>query len=215
MKRRQILLGGLGFGLIAAVSPLTARGLRAEGEDAAAMTPDPATGLFPDDRTLGDPAAPATLIEYASLSCPHCANFHATILPKLKSEFVETGKLYYVYRDYPLNGPALWAAMAANCLEGDRYFAFLNLLYENQSSWLGASDPVAALFEYAKLAGFSQERFDQCVNDESELNRIIARIEYAQETYDVTGTPTVILNGEKVSPASYEDLAEMIEDAQA
>lgn len=220
MKRRQILLGGLGFGLIAATAPVTLRSLRAEGEasaetaSGAELQPDPATGLFADDRTLGDPAAPVTMIEYASLSCPHCASFHQTILPKLKSEWIETGKLYYVYRDFPLNAPALWAAMVANCLEGDRYFAFLNLLYENQSSWLGAEDPAAALFEYAQLAGFSRERFDSCVNDEAELNRIIARIEHAQATYDVSSTPTVILNGEKVQPGSYDELAEMIGELQ-
>ncbi len=209
MKRRQILLGGLGFGLVAALTPLTVRGLRAE--DAAAAAPD-ADGFFPDDRTLGDPAAPVTLIEYASLSCPHCAQFHATVLPGLKADWIETGKLFYVYRDFPLNAPALWAAMAANCLEGERYFAFIRQLYANQGSWLNADDTVEALFEYAKLAGFSRERFDECVNDESELNRIISRIEYAQQTYDISGTPTVILNGEKVQPASYEELSEMIAD---
>lgn len=211
MNRRQILLGTLGLGVATAMTPLSLRPLKAQEESGA---PDPATGFYPDEHMLGNPEAKAVFIEYASLSCPHCAHFHTTFLPSLRSDWIDQGKLLYVYRDFPLNAPALWAAMVANCLEGERYFAFLDILYKNQASWLSADDVAAALFNYAQLAGFDQARFDQCANDQAELDRILARVEYAQKAYDITGTPTLILNGNKVQPENYEALSAMIAAAQ-
>lgn len=214
MNRRQILLGTLGFGAAAVMAPLGLRPLSAQEGATEDGAPDPSTGRYPDEHMLGNPEAKVVFIEYASLSCPHCAHFHTTFLPQLRTDWIEPGKLLYIYRDFPLNAPALWAAMAANCLKGERYFAFLDILYKNQSSWLASDNVPAALFNYAQLAGLDQERFDQCVNDQAELDRILARVEYAQKTYDITGTPTLILNGQKVQPASYQELSDMIEAAQ-
>jgi len=188
--------------------------LGARADEAVVLEADPATGLFPNDRVLGNrETAKAILIEYASLSCPHCANFHKTILPPLKTDWIDSGKLLYVYRDFPLNAPALWGSMVANCLEGERYFAFLNLLFQNQDSWLTATDVAAALKQYAQVAGMDDATFDRCINDASEIDRIVAGVEYAQATYGVDSTPTVVLNGEKVRARSYEELSQMIADA--
>lgn len=211
MNRRQILLRGLGFGLVATALPVLSGRVLAEDPPAGL---DPATGLFLDDRTLGSTTAKVVLIEYASLSCPHCANFHATILPRLKTDWIETGKLLYVYRHFPLNAPALWAAMLADCQQGDGFFGMLDLLFQQQQAWLTAEDTAGALFKVAQLAGFDQARFDACVNDEAALNKILDRVDYATATYDIQGTPTVILNHEKVQPRSYEDLSKAIEILQ-
>ena len=211
MNRRQILLGGLGVGVTAATLPALSWRVLAADPPAGL---DPATGLFLDDRTLGSPAAKAVLIEYASLSCPHCANFHQTILPRLRTDWIETGKLLYVYRHFPLNAPALWAAMVTECQQGDAFFGLLDLLFQQQQAWLTAEDTADALFKVAQLAGFDQARFDQCANDEDMLNKILDRVDYATATYDVKGTPTVILNGEKVQPSSYEELSAAIEALQ-
>jgi len=211
MNRRQILLGGLGVGVTAATLPALSWRVLAADPPAGL---DPATGLFLDDRTLGSPAAKAVLIEYASLSCPHCANFHQTILPRLRTDWIETGKLLYVYRHFPLNAPALWAAMVTECQQGDAFFGLLDLLFQQQQAWLTAEDTADALFKVAQLAGFDQARFDLCANDEDMLNKILDRVDYATATYDVKGTPTVILNGEKVQPRSYEELSAAIEALQ-
>jgi protein-disulfide isomerase len=209
MNRRQILVGALAGAGFLTLSPL-----RLLAQSTVVLEADPATGLFPTDRILGDPdTAKATLIEYASLSCPHCAAFHKTILPSLKSEWIQQGKLLYVYRDFPLNAPALWAAMVANCMEGERYFAFIDLLYQNQDAWLGASDIPAALKQYAQVAGMDDATFDRCINDATEIDRIVAHVEYAQATYGVDSTPAVILNGSRVKPGSYEELSQMIADS--
>lgn len=210
--QRRHLLGGLAAAALLAVGGLP---LRAEGEaEEVTLTPD-ARGLFPDDNTLGDPDAPTVLIEYASLSCPHCAHFHETSLPPLKKNWIEEGKLLYVYRDFPTNAPALWAAMLSHCLEGEAYFTFLNLLYKQQREWLTAEDPGAALFELGKIAGFDKERFEACLTDEATFARLVAGIKYAEDTYGVDATPTLILNGEKVRPGTYDELAELIADSQS
>lgn len=211
MNRRQILLGGLGFGLVATALPaLSGRVLAADPPAGL----DPATGLFLDDRVLGNTAAKVVLIEYASLSCPHCANFHATILPRLKTDWIETGKLLYVYRHFPLNAPALWAALVTECQQGESFFGMLDLLFAQQQQWLTAEDTAGELFKVSQLAGFDQARFDQCMNDEAALNKILDRVDYATATYDIKGTPTIILNGEKVQPKSYEELSKAIEILQ-
>ncbi len=206
MNRRQILLSALGAGVATAALPLLSG--RAFANTPAGL--DPATGLFLDDRAKGDPNAKAVLIEYASLSCPHCATFNNTIVPRLKTDWIDTGKLLYVYRHFPLNAPALWAAMAAECLQGDAFFGFIDTLFQQQSKWLTAEDTAGAIFEIAQLAGFDQARFDQCVNDEAMLNKILDRVDYATETYNVQGTPTIILNGQKIQPRSYEELSDAI-----
>lgn len=209
MNRRQILVGALAGAGLLALSPFGAG-----AQQSAPLEADPGTGLFPDDRIQGNrETAKAILIEYASLSCPHCANFHRTIVPSLKTDWIDSGKLLYVYRDFPLNAPALWAAMVANCLEGERYFAFIGMLYQNQESWLQAADIPAALKQYAQTAGMDDATFDACINDAKEIDRIVAGVEYAQATYGVDSTPTVILDGERVQPRSYEELSQMIAEA--
>lgn len=209
MNRRQILVGALaGAGLIA-LAPW-----RAGAADTPALQADPTTGLFPDDRVLGNrETAKAILIEYASLSCPHCKHFNDTIVPSIKTDWVDTGKILYVYRDFPLNAPALWASMVANCMEGDRYFAFIAMLYQNQEAWLGASDIQAALRQYAQGAGMDDATFDKCINDAAAIDRIVAGVEYAQLTYNVQGTPSIFLNGERVQPKDYQELSQMLADA--
>lgn len=211
MNRRQILVGALAGAGLLTLAPLSRR---ARADEPIKLEADPATGLFPNDRMQGNrETAKAILIEYASLSCPHCANFHKTIMPSLKADWIDSGKLLYVYRDFPLNAPALWAAMVANCLQGDRYFAFIAMLYQNQETWLGASDINAALKQYAQLAGMDDATFDTCINDAKEIDRIVAGVEYAQATYGVDSTPAVILNGSRVKPRSYEELSQMLADA--
>jgi len=209
MHRRQILVGALAGAALLSLAPL---GLRAQqGEP---LVADPTTGLFPNDRVQGNrETAKAILIEYASLSCPHCAHFHETIMPSLKADWIDSGKLLYVYRDFPLNAPALWAAMVANCLQGDRYFAFIGMLYQNQKSWVEASDVAAQLRGYAQAAGMDDATFDTCINDAKEIDRIVAGVEYAQATYGIDGTPAVILNGNRVKPQNYEELSQMLADA--
>jgi len=188
MNRRQMLMGAAGAGVISLVLPAT----RTRGAE---------TPIHDDDRVLGAADAPITLIEYASLTCPHCADFHSGALPEIKKNWIARGKLRLVYRHFPLDGLALRAAAVANCIEGDRYFAFLDILFENQKQWANNADPLKVLGQYAKLAGLSQERFDACVNDQAEMDKIITRAQEGRTTHEVRSTPTLIVNGEKFEGA--------------
>ena len=115
------------------------------------------------DRVLGKADAPITIIEYASLTCPHCADFDKEVLPELKTKYIETGKAKLVYRDFPLDQWAMRAAMLARCAPADKYFSFIDVLFQNQITWATAKDPMAALEKIGKLGGVSSEQFNACM----------------------------------------------------
>jgi protein-disulfide isomerase len=163
------------------------------------------------DRTLGKPDAPITIIEYASLTCPHCAEFNKEIMPELKARYVETGKAKVIYRDYPLDNWALKAAMVARCAPADKYFNFIDVLFQNQVTWATAKDPKAALERIAKLGGMSSEQFDACLANKSLEDAILAGSLKGQKDFDITGTPTIIVNGKKVdNPQSFGDFDKIL-----
>jgi protein-disulfide isomerase len=159
------------------------------------------------DYPVGDSNAPVTLIEYSSLSCPHCADFHAKTLPEIKKNYIDTGKVKLIIRDFPLGGPAYSAAMMARCTKPERRAQFIEVLFKNQESWAKAEDPKAALARIGKLGGMSQEEFDRCTGDKALFEGIQKLQLEAQQKYDVNATPTFIVvrgnssEGEKISGA--------------
>jgi protein-disulfide isomerase len=206
MNRRKILI------LSAAAAGLT-------GAWRLGLRPHPAHAaeeLFDDDRILGETDAPVTIIEYSSLTCPHCASFHKETLPQVKENWIETGQARLVYRHFPLDGLALRAALVADCIEGERHFAFLDALFRGQKVWSRAEDPVKALAQLAALAGLDRAQFDACIADQEHTNEILARRQHGQDTYDIQSTPTFIVNGRKVQGASdYEAFNKALERAAA
>ncbi len=199
MNRRNILWGAAG-----GVAALAGFWLSPGPVRAAEMA------LFEDDRILGSAEAPITIIEYSSLTCPACASFHAGALPQIKETWIADGRVRLVYRHFPLGAIALRAAAVANCIEGARYFGFLDLLFKSQKRWAKSSDPLKALGQMARLAGLSQEKFEACANDEAEMDRILERRRDGIETYGVESTPTLIVNGRKVEGARSFDYMEKI-----
>ncbi len=199
------MVGGLGFA--AAATPLSPFGVLTAAADAAE--------ILPSDRIMGAPDAPITIIEYASLTCPHCATFHLDTLPTIKKNWIDTGKARLVYRDYPLDGLALRAATLATCLEGDAYFGFLNALFQGQQVWARAADPTLALAQIARLAGMDQQTFNRCISNNAEMDRILRQQLKARETFDVQSTPSFVINGRKVRGSletkKFEALLEEIE----
>jgi protein-disulfide isomerase len=166
----------------------------------------------PGEQILGNPNAPVTLIEYASLTCPHCAQFHTEVLPDLKERYIATGKVRMIYRDFPLDERALMAAALAHCAGPDRYFGFLDVLFETQSSWAGAEDYLGALKKLGKLGGMSDEQMDQCLADDELTNRILQTRLEGQNEHHVSSTPTLVINGEVYAGSrSIEALSEVIE----
>lgn len=150
------------------------------------------------DRVLGKADAPITMIEYASLTCPHCADFSQNIFPEIKKQYIDTGKLKFIYRDFPLDQLALQAAVLARCAPPDRYYGFVDVLFEKQASWAGAKDPVAALEKLAKLGGMSDEQFKGCMANQPLQDAVLAQRIAAVKEFNVEGTPTIIVNGKKI-----------------
>jgi protein-disulfide isomerase len=163
---------------------------------AAPEAPKVQAEIYPDDRILGSADAPVTIIEYASMTCPHCARFAAETMPKIKSEFIETGKARLVFRDFPLDKVALSATRLAHCVQGEAYFNLLDVLFRSQKDWAQASDPELALRQIGRTAGIEEAAMDSCLNDQAELDRIVARYKEANEKFQVNSTPTFIINGE-------------------
>lgn len=151
------------------------------------------------ERVLGDPNAPITILEYSSLTCPHCATFHANTLPQLKKDYIDTGKVKLVFRDFPFDRAALQASMLARCSNPERYFGFLDVLFKSQNKWAGASDPAQALAQTGKLAGVGDQQFKECLANEALANKLIERRLEAEQKYQVQSTPTfVIMRGDTV-----------------
>ncbi len=155
--------------------------------------------LTDTDFWLGPKNAKVVIVEYASLTCGHCAEFHTLVLPKLKKEFVDTGKVRYIYRDFPLDRLALAAAMVARCAGKDNFFAFINTFYSVQSQWAEASDPISALNKIARLGGMDQKTFDQCLIDKEIQDVILSQRLEAVKEYDVRTPQPVFIDGDNYS----------------
>jgi protein-disulfide isomerase len=178
--------------------------------------------ISPDDRVLGKADAPITIFEFFSLTCPHCADFEEHTYPKIKADWVDTGKAKIVYRDYPLDGNALKAAMVARCAPPERYAAFVEVLFQQQMVWGPQKDPTEALKKIAALGGIGPDEFEKCINDQELSKKIVAGEYEAQQKYGVQSTPTFFINGKMVvgalpydEPKADHDFLRSLKEAQA
>lgn len=184
-----------------APAPASQAAAPAPGQPAPAEAPaDPVLAARLSERSIGRQDAPVTVIEYFSLTCGHCANFHRDTLPQVKRDLVETGRIRIVYRDFPLDQTALLAAMVARALPPERYDAFISTLFATQDRWAfnRNSDPRTELFRLAALAGMSRETFDEVTADQA-LARGILEIRLAgQQQHNVNSTPTFVFGNRAV-----------------
>ena len=166
----------------------------------------------PQERILGNPDAPVTIIEYASLTCPHCAQFHTEVLPELKERYIAPGKVRLIYRDFPLDQTALAAAALAHCAGPERYFSMLDVLFETQSNWARAGDPIEALKRLGKLGGLTEQEMAACLADEELTDGILRQRLAGQNEYDIGSTPTFIIDGKAYPGArDVEEFGELID----
>lgn len=154
-----------------------------------------------DDVILGDKGAPVTLIEYASLSCPHCAHFHNDVLPELQKRYIDSGKMRLIHRPFPLNEPALRAAMVTFCGGPEKYHAFLKTLFAQQEQWAFDPDFKQRLGTIASIGGLSGDAYAQCIADSQIEAKILTIRKEAAEVLKIESTPTFFLNGEKYAGA--------------
>ena len=165
------------------------------------------------DMALGPADAKVTITEYASMTCPHCAAFNDQVFPKIKAEFIDTGKVRYVFREFPLDIKAAAGSMLSRCIaNGDpnKYFAVTDLLFKSQSDWV-MKNTTESLTRIGKQAGLTQQQVEDCLKDQELLNKIAADQKYASEVLKVDSTPTFFINGDKIKgEASIEEFEKKI-----
>jgi len=167
--------------------------------------------VTPKDRVLGQIDAPITIVEYASMTCPHCAHFANEVLPELKQKWIDTGKAKLVMRPSPLDQVALRAETLARCLPPERYYPMIETLFRTQEKWAVAQDWRPALERTARLAGVSSKEFDACLANKALEDEAVQSRLTASTQLDVTGTPTFFINGKKFEgPPTLEALDEVL-----
>ena len=203
IERRELLIGSAAAlaGLLLSGRPIAAA---TEQEDLGAklLAAVPSHG----ERTLGAADAPVVMIEYASATCPHCAEFHMDVLPEIKKTYIDTGKVKLVFREYPLDQRALAVFMLTRCVPEDKYFATMDLVFRRQKSWTG-ENAKEELLKIMKMSGMSETEFDACLKREDLAKAIFETGKRAREEFGVTGTPTFFVNGKLVD--GHKDASEV------
>jgi protein-disulfide isomerase len=165
------------------------------------------------DMAIGPANATVTITEFASMTCPHCAAFTEKVFPKIKTEFIDTGKIRFVFREFPLDIKAAAGSMLARCIAKDdapKYFAVIDLLFKQQNDWV-VKNTTETLTRIGKQAGLTQAQVEDCLKDQALLDKIAADQKYAAEVLKVDSTPTFFINGEKVKgEQSFEEFAKRI-----
>lgn len=167
-----------------------------------------------DDFIIGKKDAPVTIVEYASMTCPHCARFHNVVLPVIKKDYIDKGLVSLVFRDFPLNNMALTASVIARCAGRERYFAFVGVMFAQLDKWGRESDPVAGLSRIALLGGMSQTEFNACMKNEDIAKKVLEQRLVGSKKYGVQSTPSLIVNGDFYAGGLSVDQLRAIIDAK-
>jgi protein-disulfide isomerase len=191
ITRRNLLIAASTVAIVVAIAGI--EGLQpaaAQSAGAAELMVPPPLG----DRVLGKEDAPVTVVEYASMTCPHCSHFHETTYPEMKKKYIDTGKVRFIFREFPLDPLAAAASMLARCAGGDKYFPLIETFFAQQKDWV-LQKPLQPMFAIAKQAGFTQQSFDECLANQQMLNGIEESRTRAASKFNVTSTPTFFING--------------------
>ena len=197
-----------GLSLLAGFSPL-----RLITDAMAQSATDVAKPVSLPDMAIGPANATVTITEFASMTCPHCASFTENVFPKIKSEYIDSGKIRFVFREFPLDVKAAAGSMLARCIAKDdasKYFAVVDMLFRQQNDWV-LKNTTETLIRIGKQAGLSQQQVEACLKDQALLDKIAADQKYANEVLKVNSTPTFFINGEMVKgEQSFEEFDKRI-----
>lgn len=209
--RRTFLLGAtLALAAITGAGPAPAQRITAAPEVSVEELMKP---IDLADIAIGSADAKVTVIEYSSLTCPHCATFQTKVFPEFKTKYIDSGKVRFITREFPLDHLAAAGSMLARCVEKDKAFDFVETMFATQATW--TADPgnaVPKLFEVAKQAGFTKESFEKCLTDQALLDKITAARTRASEKFQINSTPTFFINGKRLAGNSkVEDFDKVIQ----
>ncbi len=214
-SRRAMLATAVSISVVAAAAPIFVPSAQAQRSKGPANVP--VEELMKTDTDLpeiviGKPEALVTIVEYASMTCGHCAAFHLTVLPKLKEKYIDTGKVKLVFREFPLDNLAAAVSMLSRCVGGEGPPAFISEMFKRQPEWaFGSGNPIPRLFEMARQVGFTQASFDKCLSDTKLLEQIEAGRKRASEKFGVDATPTFFINGKRLAGVMLPDFEKAID----
>jgi protein-disulfide isomerase len=167
------------------------------------------------EMSMGNPDAPVTVIEYASFTCPHCRTFHEGAFKQLKANYIDTGRIHFIYREVYFDRFGLWAGMLARCAGPERYFGMAEMIYATQSEWLGNGDPATIaenLRRMGRTAGLTDEEVNACLQDGDMARAMVAVYQQNAEADGIDSTPSFLINGEKYSNMSYEEFSGILDE---
>ena len=208
ITRRKLLVGASAIAIVVAIAGIEAlQPAAAQSAVAAELLVPPPLG----DRSLGKDDAPVTIVEYASMTCPHCAHFHEATYPELKKRYIDTGKVRFIFREFPLDTLAAGDSILARCADKDQFYPLIETLFQQQRQW-AVEKPIPQLMALAKQAGMSEQKFNACLSDQKMLDAMQAEQKRATDKFGVNSTPTLFVNGKKqVGGVTIEDLAKVID----
>ena len=167
-----------------------------------------------EDMVLGDANAPITMIEYASYTCPHCGSFHQNTYPQLKADFIDTGKVKFIFREVYFDRFGLWASMVARCGGQERFFGITDLMFKTQADWTRAGEPVAIADELRKIgriAGLNDEELNSCLQNEENAKTLVEWYQANAARDEISSTPSFLINGTKYGNMSYSEMKSLLE----
>lgn len=190
-----VLVGGIGYWASSGTATKTTAGYTpADAECKAKDT----FNITAEDYTLGKPDAPVLMVEYASMTCPHCARFSREVFPLIKQHYIDTGYVRYVFREFPLDRVALTVSVAGRCLPRESYIPFIELMYNELETWAQQEDLRASIKEMARRAGMSGDDFEKCLSSDADAKKIVEHQEQAVKDYCIGGTPTFFVQGKQL-----------------
>lgn len=196
-------LGALGVGIMLVAST----GAMAQTDQKALMTAGPL-----GDKVIGKDDAPVTIVEYASLTCSHCAAFHTETVPALKEKYIDTGKVRLIFREFPFDPLSTAASMVARCAPEQRYFPLIDLFFRQQETWTRTNKPLDEMVNIARQAGFTQETFEACLKNQAVYDGLNVQKKHGADILGVNSTPTLFINGQKKSGnMSIEEISKLID----
>ncbi|KIN75302.1 Thiol:disulfide interchange protein, DsbA family [Sulfitobacter noctilucae] len=223
MQRRNVILGGValaglgGWALTRNQAGAPSDNLTSlPGAAHAQTTPADLDTSSITDMVQGNPDAAVTVTEYASFTCPHCATFHNGAYKQLKADFIDTGKIKFIYREVYFDRPGLWASMVARCGGPERFFGIADLIYKGQSEWVRAGEPamiVEELRKIGRLAGLDNDTLNACLQDATMAQTLVAWYQENGERDDISSTPSFLIDGKKQSNMPYSEMKALIETA--
>lgn len=212
--RRSIIAAVAAAMTTAAYAPAMAQQAQGTGDQAAQTQEAVPEGKILPDIALGQESAPVTMVEYASFTCPHCAAFHDQNFPKLKAEYIDTGKVKFIQRDVYFDAVGLWAGILARCGGDEKYYPVADMLFDEQKTWLDAKsgDDIAAnLRKIGAKAGMTTEQMDACWADKQKVADLVATFQKNATTDKIEGTPTFLINGDTVQNQPWDEMKKIID----